>query len=413
MRQFYNSAFGVNLNLSNIEQICLGVERDRRRCAIGYPWGIFYLASIVVVRRNLMNGLKIAESLRASLEKTRVFMSMPYLEGITPRCMSDSRVRHLVSDTGIERRDGIFRLDEASLSPFDHGNLYGDAVFEGIRIDSRRVLLLREHIDRWLKSAERIGLESPYGREELCRIILELCRESLGKDGTRGYLRPVMTRGIGNLGVNPWKCIAPTVYIACSSIALYPDECYEEGIDIAIARRIRRNDARHLDPNIKTNNYLNNVLALLETRETGAKETLMLTNDGYVAEATADNIFVAEEVGGRRILRCPASRYALVGLTRATILASARGIGFEVVEDDAMLPTDFIGAEREVFITGTACGLLPVRSVDGHKTATERPLLALLRAEMLRRHASVGYAIDVEATDDEVSAYMSEATPLD
>lgn len=361
-----------------------------------------------------MSGLNVADALRANLSQTRIFMSMPYIEGITPRCMREGHVREWVDSEGLARRDGYFEVEDAGLSPFDHGNLYGDAVFEGIRIDNRRVLLLREHIDRWMNSASRLGIVFPYNREELCDIIVELCRRSLGTEGHSGYLRPVLTRGIGNLGVNPWKCVAPTVYIICSAIALYPRESYERGIDVAIARDIRRNDARHLDPNIKTNNYLNNVFALLETRHTGAYETLMLTRDGYVAEATADNIFVASERAGRRELRCPASRYALVGLTRALILASARELGFDVVEDDKMLPTDFIGAEREVFITGTACGLMPVRSIDGLVTAPygRRPLLEMLRKEMERLSAEPGFGVDIASDAESLRRYMAEKSPL-
>lgn len=361
-----------------------------------------------------MSGLKVADALRANLKQTRVFMSMPYIEGITPRCMRDEHVREWVDGEGFVRRDGYFEVEDAGLSPFDHGNLYGDAVFEGIRIDNRRVLLLREHIDRWVNSAVRLGIEFPYRREELCEIIVELCRRSLGAEGQSGYLRPVLTRGIGNLGVNPWKCVAPTVYVICSAIALYPKESYEQGIDVAIARDIRRNDAHHLDPNIKTNNYLNNVFALLETRHTGAYETLMLTRDGYVAEATADNIFVACERGGRRELRCPASQYALVGLTRALILAAGRRLGFDVVEDEKMLPTDFVGSDREVFITGTACGLMPVRRIDGIETAANghRPLLDMLRKEMARLSTEPGFAIDIDSDEAVLRQYMAETTPL-
>ncbi len=361
-----------------------------------------------------MSGTEVAEALRANLNRTRIFLSMPYIEGITPSCMRAAGVRKWTDGDGLERRDGYFDAADAGLSPFDHGNLYGDAVFEGIRIDDRRVLLLREHIDRWINSANRLGIAFPYDRTQLCEIIAELSRQALGKDGRSGYLRPVLTRGIGNLGVNPQKCIGPTVYAICSAIALYPQSSYERGIDVAIARDIRRNDACHLDPNIKTNNYLNNVFALLETKHAGAYETLMLTRDGYVAEATADNIFVAQERNGHRELRCPASRYALEGLTRALIMKSAQELGFDVAEDGKMLPTDFVGANREVFITGTACGLMPVRSIDGLETAGEghRPLLDMLRSKMAELSVEPSYSFGIDSDSAALKRYMSEPTKL-
>ena len=355
------------------------------------------------------------QELLKNMAKTRVFLSMPYISGVTPVCMERPGVRSFMDPAcGLVRHDGIFRLNEAGLSPMDHGNLYGDAVFEGIRIDNRRILLLKEHVDRWLQSAKRVGLNFPYSREELCRIMLKLCREALGKDGMGGYFRPVLTRGIGNLGVSPIKCVAPTVYIICSSVLLYPKSHYELGIDVAIARHMRRNDPHHLDPNIKTNNYLNNVLALLETAQTGALETLMLTNDGYVAEATADNIFVAETIQGRHVLKVPAARYALVGLTRNLVMDTARRLGFEVIEDDAMLPTDFVGHSREVFITGTACGLMPVTRIDGLETAPvgQRPLTAMIRDAVLARGQEDGISIHMDADDAEFEAYLASESCL-
>lgn len=362
--------------------------------------------------------LKSEETVRellGALERTRVFLSMPYISGVTPVCMERPGLRSFQdASCGLERRDGIFRLNEASLSPLDHGNLYGDAVFEGIRIDGRRILLFKEHVDRWLASAARLGLEFPYSREELCKIMLRLCRESLGSEGTGGYFRPVLSRGIGNLGVSPVKCVASTLYIVFSSVLLYPKEHYEYGIDVAIARHMRRNDPHHLDPNIKTNNYLNNVLALLETEKTGALETLMLTNDGYVAEATADNIFVAEMIDNHPVLKVPAARYALIGLTRNLVIDTARRLGFEVIEDDAMLPTDFIGQHREVFITGTACGLMPVTRIDGLETAPvgSRPLTDSIRKAIWKRGQEDGTSISMDADDDTLDAYLSSPSVL-
>ncbi|MBQ9242733.1 MAG: aminotransferase class IV [Proteobacteria bacterium] len=354
------------------------------------------------------NPIKVAEELSKIVTHTRVFLSMPYIQGVTPFCMERAGVRSFRDASGLERRDGYFKLNEASLSPLDHGNLYGDAVFEGIRIDDRRILMLREHIDRWIASAQKLELVFPYSREDLCRIILELSRQAIGKDGSRAYLRPVLTRGIGNLGVNPAKCIAPTMYIVCSTISLYPQSRYERGIDVTVSRKIRRNGPEQLDPNIKTNNYLNNVLALLETRRQGSLETIMLTDRGYVAEATADNIFVAETIGEKKILKVPAARYALIGLTRNFVIDSAKRLGFEVIEDDQMLISDLIGPHREVFITGTACGLMPVTHVDGLETASERPLTASIQALMQSRASDRRLSISIDDSDSALLTYLAE-----
>ena len=349
----------------------------------------------------------VAAELLETVAHTRVFLSMPYIAGLTPVCMERAGIHSFMDEVaGLERRDGIFALNEAGLSPLDHGNLYGDAVFEGIRVDNRRIVAFKEHVDRWLASAHRIGLEFPYSREELCRIIVDLCREAMGDDARGAYLRPVLTRGIGNLGVSPFGTVAPSVYIVCSAVLLYPASMYAHGIAMQVARRIRRNDRRQLDPNIKTNNYLNNVQALLETRGSGALEALMLTNEGYVAEATADNIFVAQQVDGVPVLKVPASRYALVGLTRAFVMDTARRLGFTVIEDDAMLVSDFIGTDREVFMTGTACGIMPVSSIDGHLTAPEgsRPLMDRICGEMSRRVSDPGISFGIDG--DDLASYL-------
>ena len=350
---------------------------------------------------------KIIENLQGMARHTRVFASMPYVENITPVCMEKPEVRSFF-DASIHgwRRDGIFALNEIGLSPLDHGNLYGDAVFEGIRVENRRIILLKEHIFRWFESAQRIGLKFPYTESEIAEILVKLCKETLENGGTDAYIRPVLTRGIGNLGVNPAKCLAPTLYIICSSISLYPADCYKKGIDMSIARKIRRNDPSHLDPNIKSNNYLNNVLALLETYETGAHETIMLTNDGYIAEATADNLFVAERIDDHLRLTCPAPEYALVGTTRNLVIQAAREIGMEVIESPTLLPTDLIGPNREVFITGTACGLMPVRSIDGLPTASNHDILNRLREPiqaLKKRHA---YGLSIDANSEEIQSYM-------
>ncbi len=358
------------------------------------------------------------DELKTMARRTRVFLSMPYVPGVTPNCLDHAKNHNLPEEmaNGIERREGIFSMNEAGLSPVDHGNLYGDAVYEGIKIVNARVVLLKEHLERWFNSANEIGLRFPYTRRELVRIILEISKQSLGEHETTGYLRPVLTRGLGNLGVHYNKCIGPSLYIIASCVSFYPAQLYQQGLAIAIARKMRRNDPAHLNPNTKTNNYLNNILALRETEPRGVLETMMLTNEGYVAEATGDNLFVAQMIDGEPTLSYPAAKYALVGLTRNTIIQVARELGFKTIERDDMLPTDFIGPNREVFLTGTAAGLMPIQSVDGLLTADaqHRPLTQRLQSAVERRMAEdPDIAISVDASDEEIDQYLAKPFAVD
>lgn len=342
------------------------------------------------------------QELLSKADKTRVFLSMPYIKGVSPLCLDQAQADAVIdAKTGIERRSGVFRLNEAGLSCLDHGGLYGDAVFEGIRIDKRRVWLLKEHIQRLIESAKLLDIVVPYSREELVEIILQLSKEAMGYAEQNAYLRPIVTRGLGDLGINPKKCLAPTVYIICSTISLYPAETYADGIDLAIARHIRRNHQRNLDPRAKTNNYLNNILALIETQKTGCLETLMLTDEGYVAEATADNIFLIDAKAAVPCLRYPAAHYALVGLTRNTVIDCARELGFDCVEDPCILPSDLTGEHKEVFMTGTAAGIMPIRSIDGLACAGERPhtkrLMEMLALRMTKENAALSIDADADA----------------
>ena len=184
--------------------------------------------------------------------RSRVFVSMPYLEGLTPGIFNEEG-RYEVVESGevIERRHGIFKLDEAALSPLDHGGLYGDAVFEGILIVNDQVFLFKEHLSRWWRSAEKLAIGMPYTMDDLAWKIVEAIQAVGFKAGEKGYLRPVLTRGVGNLGINPAKCVSPTIYCIASTIQLYPRKAYETGIELSIAKHVRRPSREILDPNIK------------------------------------------------------------------------------------------------------------------------------------------------------------------
>jgi branched-chain amino acid aminotransferase len=360
-------------------------------------------------------GKDVIKELVSISKKARVFVSMPYIEGLTPRYLNDKgRYQVYTTDEIAERREGIFNMDVATLSPLDHGGLYGDACFEGILITNNQVFVLKEHLVRWWESARKLKISVPYTIGDMAERILKTIQEVGFADGETGYLRPVITRGFGNLGIHPKKCVAATFYIICSTIQLYPPQAYETGIELSIARQTRRPGKAIIDPNIKSNNYLNNISALLETMDKGKLETLMVTAHGNVAEATADNLFLIEKHPGweedpsQVVITTPDPAYSLVGITRLLIMQEARKKGYTVKESRHMLPIDLIGDDRECFMTGTGCGLMPVVGIEGRTIGTGKPgtvtnvLLAAIRQLM----ADPNYGLSIRADEQELRTYL-------
>jgi branched-chain amino acid aminotransferase len=258
--------------------------------------------------------------------------------------------------------DGSFvdKMD-AKVSVFDHGLLYGDGVFEGIRAYNGRVFKLKEHIDRLFNAAKAISLTMPLSKAEMTEVVLESCRKN---DITDGYIRLVVTRGFGDLGLSPLKCPKPTVICIAATIALYPPEFYETGLKV-ITSTVRRNKATIIDPQVKSLNYLNNILARIEADRVGAPEALMLTEDGLVAECTGDNIFI---VKGGEIWTPPIHMGILDGITRGTVIELAAKNGFTLLEKEFTL-FNVITAD-ECFLTGTAAELIAVTELDGKVIGT-------------------------------------------
>jgi branched-chain amino acid aminotransferase len=245
---------------------------------------------------------------------------------------------------------------EAKVSVFDHGVLYGDGVFEGIRAYNGRVFKLKEHIDRLFNAAKAIFLEIPLSKEEISEVVKESCR----KNGLRdAYIRLVVTRGAGDLGLSPTKCGKPTIFCIAGSISLYPDEFYKTGIPVITAVQ-RRNKATIIDPQIKSLNYLNNILAKIEANRAGAQEAIMLTEDGLVAECTGDNIFIIKD---GVVITPPVYLGLLDGITRGTIIDIAREAGYTLLEKEFTL-FNVYGAD-ECFLTGSGAEAIPVTDVDG------------------------------------------------
>ena len=228
---------------------------------------------------------------------------------------------HSYSDRMKVYLDGTF-VDsaDAKVSVFDHGLLYGDGIFEGIRAYNGRVFKLKEHIDRLFCSAKAILLTIPMSHEELMKAVVETCRQN---DLKEGYIRLLVTRGVGGLGLNPNKCKRPSVIVIADKIQLYPVEFYQKGLEI-ITVPTTRNLHNAVNPAIKSLNYLNNILAKIEANNGGCEEAIMLNNEGYVAECTGDNIFI---VKGDELLTPPLSAGALYGITRGVVTDLARQIG--------------------------------------------------------------------------------------
>jgi len=266
---------------------------------------------------------------------------------------------------------------EATVSVFDHGLLYGDGVFEGIRTYNGRVFLLQEHIARLYRSAQAIGLTMPMTPEEMRRIVLATCKAN---DCRNGYIRLVVTRGVGNLGLNPYQCPKPGVIVIAANIQLYPAEFYEKGLRIITVGTVR-NHPEAVNPNIKSLNYLNNIMAKIEAINGGVQEAVMLNHIGYVCEATGDNIFA---VNGSTLTTPPAWCGCLIGITRDTVMKLAAENGF-TVRESVMTRYDLYNAD-EVFLTGTAAEVVPVVEIDkrtiggGVPGAATRKLMQLFHA---------------------------------
>jgi branched-chain amino acid aminotransferase len=261
--------------------------------------------------------------------------------------------------------DGTFVSEEqARVSVFDHGLLYGDGVFEGLRVYSGKIFRLDQHLDRLFASAQAILLPVPMSKPDLAAACCETCRQNNLRDG---YIRLVVTRGVGYLGLNPFKCRNPTVFIIASTIELYPEAVYREGLNLVTAST-QRISPLAVSPAIKSLNYLNNILAKIEAVNAGANEALMLNSHGHVAECTGDNVFI---VRGGRLQTPPVSAGALNGITRAVMFELAARLGLAAVESD-LTRYDLVTAE-ECFLTGTAAEIVPVTTLDGRKIGGGRP----------------------------------------
>ena len=252
----------------------------------------------------------------------------------------------------------------AKVSVFDHGLLYGDGIFEGIRAYNGRVFKLDEHIERLFCSARAILLKIPMSAKALAEAVVQTCRRNKIRDG---YIRLVVTRGIGSLGLNPHTCKRPSVIIIAGKIQLYPVEFYKRGLEIITVPTVR-NLHSALNPAIKSLNYLNNVMAKIEAINGGCEEAIMLNAQGFVSECTGDNIFALK---GKQLFTPPLSAGALYGITRGVVMELARQNGLTVSEPD-LTRYDLFNAD-ECFLTGTGAEIIAVVKIDGRVIGNGRP----------------------------------------
>ncbi len=267
--------------------------------------------------------------------------------------------------------------EEAKISVFDHGLLYGDGVFEGIRCYNGYVFKLDEHLERLYDSAKSLMLTIPIQIDELRQAVLETLRRN---DLREGYIRLIVTRGIGDLGLDPDKCRNPSIIIIADKIALYPQNYYEDGLEI-VTVSVRRNYSEAINPRIKSLNYLNNILAKIEAKQSGVVEALMLNNDGYVVECSGDNIFL---VKNETIITPPSYIGILEGVTRNCVITLAQEAGFEV-EERVFTRHDIYIAD-ECFLTGTAAEVIPVVKLDQRVIGTGEPGIVTQKLIAAFRH---------------------------
>ena len=259
----------------------------------------------------------------------------------------------------------FFDKHEAKISVFDHGLLYGDGVFEGIRSYNCLVFKLKEHIDRLFESSHTIVLDIPMTKQKLIDAIINTLRINKLKDA---YIRLIVTRGEGDLGLDPRKCRGKeTIIIITDKIALYPDRLYKQGLAIITVPTVR-NTPEALNPQLKTLNYLNNILAKIEAINSGYEEAIMLDHLGYVAECTGDNIFIVKR---NYLYTPPQCMGTLRGITRDTVLEIARAM--KIPTHEHVLTRHEVFISDECFLTGTAAQIMPVVKVDGRTIGNGKP----------------------------------------
>ena len=277
--------------------------------------------------------------------------------------------------------------NEAKVSVFDHGFMYGDGIFEGIRLYNKNVFKLQNHMDRLFRSAKAICLDLPWTKQEIMDAVCDACRTN---NLTDAYIRLIISRGKGKLGLSPFTCSDPQLIIIADQIQLYAPELYENGLK-AITVPTRRNSHAALPPMVKSLNYLNNILAKIEAQKLGYQECLLLNNEGYVAECSGDNVFI---VFDGKLITPPVSCGSLGGMTREATIDCATKLGIEVVEKP--LTRFDVWTADECFLTGTAAKLIPLVELDSRTIGNGKcgPITKKLLQAFNEMAQKVGVRID-------------------
>lgn len=255
--------------------------------------------------------------------------------------------------------------DKAKVSVFDHGFLYGDGVFEGIRSYNGTPFRLKEHLERLYRSAHLISLKIPYSIPQMIRVVLLTLKRNFLTDA---YIRLLVTRGVGDLGLDPRVCKNPSVIVIVDKLALFASHYYKEGLHVIVAKT-RRNLFQALDPTIKSMNYLNNILAKVEANNQGVPEAIMLNKEGYVSECTGDNVFY---IKGKTIVTPPVKAGVLKGITRGVVISLVRSCTPYRMKEKLFRRSEIFAAD-ELFFTGTAAEIIPVTRVNGRLIGRGKP----------------------------------------
>jgi len=253
---------------------------------------------------------------------------------------------------------------QAKLTVYDHATLYGDGVFEGIRTYGGKIFKCQAHVNRLYNSARQIRLAVPYSKQELIEAMAQTIAANEIRDG---YIRLVVTRGAGTLGLNPFRCPEPNVFIIADQVTLYPREMYENGMAVIIAKTLRTAPSM-LNPAVKSLNYLNNIMAKIEAIDAGVSEAIMLNIEGNVAECTGDNLFIVKD---GQVITPPPEAGILVGITRGVVMDLAKRLGVAVLEQD--ISPESLYAADECFLTGTAAEVIAVTKIDGRIIGEGKP----------------------------------------
>lgn len=372
------------------------------------------------------------ERLSRNAKNSLVYMMVPVVEGVTPAVLLDDGVsRDFTSKLdGSRFREGVFRTNEVGLSAFEHSVLYGDGFFAGIRMitgkdGQLRIPHLREHMMRFWDNAATLDTYLHLHPADLAFRLMQSAqvRENLvDSKEPPNYFRLVGSRGAGDLGINPNRCVGNTLFALVTTIGLYQPSAYTEGMELGLIKNHRKALGDNIPPQVKaTGAYVAYMLGLQEVMPEGFHEGVLLTDEGYVTEATVANLFIVKRRNGWERDRSSVELHTandslcLNGITRAHAIAVAQRLGYTVLKRNDILPAEFYGSNAEVFMTGTGAQLVPVRSVDGKQVGdgvagpVTEELLQIMRAD-LRENSE--FSIPIAATERQLLEYMSSPSPI-